>query len=263
MCMLATEQRKRKSGRWRGWGLSSHWNRRIRWNLYDNLNKRVHGCTNRDVYKKSSGEGYRERWKCDVFPAFSLERCVEGLAERWVHLWCLFYDVMSKGLGNYPQQWFFYFIFVLKKENALNRIKLITSKWFTAHQRTKQRNKMCQMNPSVRGGFQGSCVGVLCRLAEWEERQVNTWCQRECRSPYLSFFALHCIAGEIWIYSSVVSLLVDIYLAFYAIVWEYFWERISVRQIHFKTTSNKASLQRGNSKELLEHPKQLKRAKRG
>lgn len=31
------------------------------------------------------------------------------------------------------------------------------------------------------------CVGVLCRLDEWEEKQVNTWCQNEYRSSDLSF----------------------------------------------------------------------------
>lgn len=87
------------------------------------------------------------------------------------------------------------FFILLEKENVLYCIKLIT-KWIAAHQRTKQRHKMCQLNPSMWGGFQGSCVGVLCRLAEWEERQVNTWCQRERRSPYLSFFLPHS-AGEI------------------------------------------------------------------
>lgn len=50
----------------------------------------------------------------------------------------------------------------------------------------KTKDEACQMDLSAAGVFQGLCVGVLCGLAEWEGRQVNTWCQSEISSPGFS-----------------------------------------------------------------------------
>lgn len=80
---------------------------------------------------------------------------------------------------------------------------------------------MCQMHPSARG----SCVGVLCRLAEWEERQVNTWCQRKRRSPYLSFF-FFCLAAQVKfeytaLFLAVFSRTIYAFSPFYALVYVY------------------------------------------
>lgn len=45
-------------------------------------------------------------------------------------------------------------------------------KWSAAHHRTKQKSRMFRWI-SLWRGFQGLCGGVLCRMDEWEERQVD------------------------------------------------------------------------------------------
>lgn len=158
------------------------WNRCKRWSLCDHLNKRIHGSSSREVDEKIREEECSKiapkMWCFTAFLSYTVrqsclnDECLCGV--------CLMMDLV-KDPASYPQ-WLFFFTW---KQNALKHVKLITE-LFTAHQRTKQRNKMCQMNVSARGEFQGPCVGVLCGSAEWEERQVNTWCQKERSSPYFS-----------------------------------------------------------------------------
>lgn len=174
------------------WGLSSYWNRCMRWNLCDNFNWRIHGCSSREADKKSREEGV----KVGCFSSFLFNAVRKGwLYDSGEHflvfvLWCVQLSTVVIFI-------FFVFFFNWKRKcpqllQAHHKMIYSMPKHKTNTIKTKVLNKMCQMHPSVRGGFQGPCVGVLCRSSEWEERQVNTWCQRERRSPYLSFFASQC-----------------------------------------------------------------------
>ena len=63
-------------------------------------------------------------------------------------------------------------VFLALREREKKKKKKMPATVSSASQSDSQRAedktkgiKMCQMNPSVRGGFQGSCGGVLCRSA--------------------------------------------------------------------------------------------------
>lgn len=113
------------------WGLSSYWNRCMRWNLCDNFNWRIHGCSSREADKKSREEGV----KVGCFSSFLFNAVRKGwLYDSGEHflvfvLWCVQLSTVVIFI--------FFNFFLTEKENALNCFKLIT-KWFTACQSTKQ-----------------------------------------------------------------------------------------------------------------------------
>lgn len=93
--------------------------------------------------------------------------------------------------GNYQQRRFGVFLASRKKKKMPATVSSASHNDLQRAEDKTKGIKMCQMNPSVReedfrARVEAYCVGRL----EWEERQVNTWCQRECRSPHLSFCAV-------------------------------------------------------------------------